>query len=134
MLAEYEPRLGEFPLEHGFPALPVTWTNFHRFWPIVGYYKKRIMAKAFQKGGWRRAPSLPAANHLPPRIRLWKEGEVRDLLDPGKMRLSCVADKKALDNFLSRSEEQGFRFNEQWTRVLTLEYTLHVLEKSTLGK
>lgn len=129
MLAEFEPRLGKFPLEHGFPALPVTWKNFYRFWPIVGYYRKRIMAKAVQKAGWRRASSLPAPNHLPPRIKLWREEEVRDLLDPGKMKLGCLADRKALDNFLSHSEKQDFKFNEQWTRMLTLEYTLRVLEE-----
>ena len=134
MLTEFQPRLGEFPLEHGYPALPVTWKNFYRFWPIVGYYRKRIVAKAFQKTGWRRASSLPAANHLPPRIRLWGEEEVRDLLDPGKMRLGCMADKKALEYFLSHSEKQDFKFNEQWTRMLTLEYTLRVLEKSTFNK
>ncbi len=128
MLAEFEPRLAEFPLEHGFPALPLTWKNFYRFWPIVGYYRKRIMAKAFQKAGWRRASSLPAAraNYLRD-LDLWKEEEVRDLLDPGKMRLGCLGDKKALDNFLSDSKKQDFKFNDQWTRMLTLEYTLHVL-------
>ena len=137
MLAEFEPRLAEFPLEHGFPALPVTWKNFYRFWPIVGYYRKRIMAKVFQRAGWRQAPTaplLPAANHMPPRIKLWREEEVRDLLDCGKMRLSCLADKKALDNFLSHSENQYFKFNDQWTRMLTLEYTLHVLARGTFNK
>jgi hypothetical protein len=134
MLAEYGPRLGEFPLEHGFPALPVTWENFYRFWPIVGYYRKRIMAKAFQKAGWRRASSVSATNHVSPRIRLWREEEVRDLLDPGIMRLGCVGDKKALENFLSYSKRQDFKFNDQWTRMLTLEYTLRVLEKSTFNQ
>ena len=134
MLAEHEPELGEFPLEHGFPALPVTWKNFYRFWPIVGYYRQKIVAKASQKAGWRRAPSLPAPSNLPPRINLWREEEVRDLLNPGKMRLACVLDKKALDNFLSLSEKQDFKFNDQWARMLTLEYTLRVLEKSTFNR
>ena len=127
MLAEFEPRLGEFPLEHGFPALPVTWKNFYRFWPILGYYKKRIIAKAFQKAGWRRAPSLPASSQLPPRFNLWEEEEMRDLLDPEKMGLGRLGDRKALDNFLSLSDKQDFKFNDQWTRMLTLEYTLRVL-------
>ena len=127
MLAEFQPRLGNFPLEHGFPALPVTWKNCYRFWPILRYYRKRIIAKAVQKAGgtWASSPSSP--NQLPPRLKLWQEEEVRELLDSKKMRMGSLADKKALDNFLSHSKEQDFQFNEQWTRMLTLEYTLRVL-------
>jgi hypothetical protein len=87
------------------------------------------VAKASQKAGWKRAPSLPAPSHLPPRIKLWREEEVRDLLDPGAMKLGCLGDKKALDNFLLLSAMQDFKFSEQWARMLTLEYTLHILDE-----
>jgi len=73
-------------------------------------------------------------NYLTPRIKLWGEEEVRDLLNPGKMSLGSVADKKALHYFLAKSEKADFKYNEQWTRMLTLEYTLHALGKGTFSK
>jgi len=129
VMSDFEPRLGEFPLEHGFPALPVTWRNAYRFWPVFGYYGKRILAKASRRTGWKRSSATLVPGNLPPRLKLWREEEVQKLLDPGEMKLGRVADRKALGSFLSNSKRQDFPFDGQWASMLSLECALDVLEQ-----
>ncbi len=126
MLAEFFPQLGEYPLEHGYPALPLTWRNVHRFWPVPAHYGQRLMKKFLRRAG--------ASGNLPARLRLWREEEVRGLLRAGTMRLESLVEKKHLEDFLSHSEEQNFPFNGQWARMLSLEYTLHVLARLKINR
>lgn len=128
MLAEYQPRLAAFPLEHGYPALPATWKTIHRFWPLPVHYGRKILSKVIRKcgGSWRS--SVSRSSCLPARLQLWREEEVRELLYPAAMRLGRLVDTAALGDFLRYSQRQNFPFSDQWTRVLSLEYTLSVLE------
>ncbi len=130
MLAAFQPRLAEFPLEHGYPALPVTWRTLHRFWPVPRYYAKRMLAKMGRAAGRNLSSPTSRAGHLPARLQLWRDDSVRELLHPATMRLGCMLDLTALRDFLVRSQEGNFPFSEQWTRLLSLEYTLRVLESA----
>jgi hypothetical protein len=130
MLERFQPKLGEAPLEHGYPAMPVTWKNLHRFWPVPKHYARRALQKIASRMS-RAKPAAALANNLPPRLQLWQDPRVRELLRPNEMRVARLLDMGALERFLKRSEEPGFLFDSQWTRMLTLEYTLRVLE--TLG-
>jgi asparagine synthase (glutamine-hydrolysing) len=129
MLAQLQPRLADFPLEHGYPALPVTWQTFHRFWPLPIYYAKRILSKANLYLGSRKQVSLITRNdNLLVRLQLWREEEVEELLCPGEMRLGALLERSAVEAFLEFSKQESFPFHDQWTRLLTLEYTLRTLE------
>jgi hypothetical protein len=127
MLTEFQPRLAAYPLETGWPALPVTWKTLHRFRPLLGYYGKKAMSRmARSRGGSSRSSASPSGP-LPAPRQLWQEEEVRDLLQPATMRAGQLLDPVALGDFLRRSQQPGFPFNDQWARLLSLEYTLRSL-------
>jgi len=133
MLAEFQPQLAEFPLEHGYPALPATWKTFPRFWPLPKYYGKKLLSRlARLTRGHPRSLALSAGS-LPLRLQLWREEEVQELLYPAKMGLSHLVDVTSLGDFLKRSQQPNFLFNDQWERVLSLEYTLRSLKGVNVG-
>jgi hypothetical protein len=132
MLAEMQPKLAEFPLEHGYPAIPVTWKSFYRFWPVPVHYGKEILSKVARMHKGRRGP--PASKHLNARLKLWNEEEVRNLMHPAGMRISQLVDKTILSDFLKHSQQLHFPFGDQWARVLSLEYTLHVLNSVRISQ
>jgi hypothetical protein len=123
MLADMQPRLAEMPLEHGYPALPISWRTLFRFWPLPVYYGKKIVSKFIPTAG----TASSRADNIPVRLRLWQEDEVRTLLQPAAMKLRDLVDSASLYNFIKQSQQSNFSFNDQWTRLLGLEYTLHVL-------
>ncbi len=128
MLGKYHPRVAEVPLENGYPAMPANWKNFYRFWPVAPMFGKKIISKALRYAGHRKATADPSV--IPARIRLWQEPGVRDLLDPGMMKTGGLFDKGKLHGFLERSRDLSFPYNDQWQRILSLEYGLRRLEET----
>lgn len=128
LLAELQPRLAAFPLEHGYPALPVTWKNFYRFWPVPIAYGKKLLGGARRLVGRTAAPPVSGRTSLPMRLQLWREEEVRMLLQPASMKLAGLMDATALNDFLQRSQRSDFVYHDQWSRLLSLEYALHTLK------
>ena len=128
MLAELQPRMAEFPLEHGYPALPVTWKNFYRFWPLLGYYGTKVLSKMAHQIGRNWLSQTSPIDYDLIRLQLWSEEEVQELLRPTAMELGCLVDPAALNNFIQRSRQKNFPFNKQWVWILSLEYTLRVLK------
>jgi hypothetical protein len=128
MLARFQPQLANVPLEHGYPAVPVNWKNWYRFWPLAKYYGSRL----WQKAGARRSTGVavmgPAATPL--RMQLWSEPEVSDLLVAPTMRAGALLDQARLHAYLIASKKPEFPWDEQWMRLLTLEYTLYVLQQA----
>lgn len=125
MLAEFQPRWADFPLEHGYPAAPVTWKNFYRFSSVVGYYAGRALSRLPKRISRNPADAISGA--VPPRLQLWAQDETRALLDPRAMLLSYLLDAAGLAAFLTRSQEVIFHYDEQWSRILTLELALRTL-------
>jgi hypothetical protein len=129
MLARFQPQLAAYPLEHGYPAMPVTWRNFYRFWPVPSHYARKVFEKCCERAGLnptgRVGHSRESARSL-----LWREEEVRDLLRPEKMQVCSLLDREALAHFLEASRQAQFPFDQQWSRLLTLEYALRVLQQT----
>ena len=125
MLARFQPRLAEFPLEHGYPALPVTLTTLPRFSPLFNYYANKVLQRAGLKSG---TPESSGPSHL--RLQLWQDEEVRELLNPASMRVAALFDVPALRTFLSYSQREHFDADREWTRLLTLEYALRQASSS----
>ena len=121
MLAQFQPRLAEFPLEHGYPALPASWKNFYRFRPLLRYYAGKVLQRAGFDQMKGHAPH-------PARLRLWEEDEVRELLRPQSMRTAALLDPGNLRRFLEKSRHPGPFPDGEWQRLLSLEYALRTLE------
>jgi len=45
LLASRIPALAEFPLDAGYPSLPLSLSNVHKFWPAVPHYARRLKLK-----------------------------------------------------------------------------------------
>ena len=127
MLAEFQPRMAQFPLEHGYPPIPVTWRSFYRFWPLPVHYANRALAKY----GLRSCSSSQVdpldSGGCQARIRLWEEEEVREVFRPKSMYVSSFLEMIPLERFLEGSKRPSFKSGEVWARLLTLEWTFRTL-------
>jgi len=120
MLAQFQPRLANFPLEHGYPAVPATWKTLSRFLlPLSKYYGTKVL----QRPGIM-TQHTGALQSSPVRMQMWQDEEIRQLLNPVTMRSASLFDDLGLANFLSQSRQESFAANKEWSRLLTLEYTL----------
>lgn len=127
MLAKFQPKLAQHPLEHGYPAMPATLTNLHRFWPLIPHYSGRIRNKLFGQNSQRAAT---ASGRIPSqRETLWQEEAVRNALNPATMNLAAILDEGALNHFINDSRTPEFAYTEQWSRLLTLELALRRLHE-----
>jgi hypothetical protein len=124
MLAKFSIRLAKYPLEHGFPAQPATWRNFHRFSPLLGYFGHKVGRKFGLHHGARYNGNFSSP------VQLWRDEQVRELLRPANMKLGSWLDSVALKDFLKRSEGVDFPFNDEWGRLLSLECALRVVMRT----
>lgn len=115
MLARYVPAVAEFPLEHGYPAMPATPLNSWRFWPICPYYAGKVAQKAHF---FRRQPSTGGDRV---RIESWSSSEISSLLCGSEMKSASILDPSALATFLKASQEPAFARNSEWNRLLSVE-------------
>jgi hypothetical protein len=120
MLAKYQPAMADYPLEHGYPATPATLGNLPRFWPIVSYYRGRVVNKL--KSKWK--PDKPASPWENIRLKLWQLEEIRDLLDVKSMQSVSVLEPSAVTALLKASQQPNFAREAEWNRLLTLELSL----------
>ena len=129
MLVAMQPKLAAIPLEHGYPALPVAWNTIHRFWRLPVHLSRRGTAKALRvMKGKLGLPMHVQASSI--RNQLWLEEEVKELLRPQEMRLTTLMDPVALSDFILTSKREQFSFNDQWSRILTVETALQRIETS----
>ena len=118
MLARYQPRLAEKPLEHGYPAVPATWQTLPRFRPLIPYYGTKILHKL------RVARAISVTQTKPPRIALWEDERVQETLDCQSMKVAQLICSDSLKKFLSLSRHAQFSYDLEWRRLLSLEIAL----------
>lgn len=118
LMATLSHRLAAYPLEHGYPAAPLTLKYLPQFVPAVW----RCAKKAWNKAHERYLVAQPAPK--PDRLRLLHDEEIRETLNPATMRLGRLIDPSLLRNFLESSRQVCFDFDLQWRRVLAAEMTL----------
>lgn len=119
LLAELQPQLAAYPLEYGHPALPLNWKTWPRFLPAAKVYAQKVCQ--------RIGLTDELAKSEPPRMKLWRDEQVRELLRPETMRLGELIDRRLLQNFLAASRQPQFPFEQQWQRLLSLEMMLSFL-------
>jgi hypothetical protein len=120
MLAKYQPEIADYPLEHGYPALPVTSKTLWRFWPLVPCYGRKIIQRLNLQLGTEREVRPTCS----PRLQLWKTDEIRSLLIPASMKTAVILEPSAVAAFLNASREPGFLLDGLWNRLLSLEMAL----------
>jgi asparagine synthase (glutamine-hydrolysing) len=120
MLANHQSVLANYPLEHGYPAAPLTVNNFWQFWPILPYYARGIARKIRSKV-WR--PHTPKLSDSL-RLSLWQMEEVHQTLDYRRMGSTSVLDPTAVASFLRASQTPDFNREAEWNRLLSLEMAL----------
>jgi hypothetical protein len=130
MLAEFVPKIGNYPLEHGYPAVPVTWRNAHCFYPLAEHFVQKAVEKTLRMVGRKGIGSVYASREASALRMLMGDEEVNHLLDPSRMILRTVIDSKALEWFLSRFVEDNHPIIGLWSRILSLEYSLNVLARA----
>jgi len=121
MLARFQPQLANYPLEHGYPAVPAGATNLHRFWPLAVYYGGKVL----QRTGWAKRRSSPQPT---PRVQLWEDKQIQELLRPSTMKSAQLLELQPLADFLASSRRPGFTADKEWCRLLSLEHTLRRIE------
>ncbi len=127
-LALFDRQLAEFPLEHGYPALPVSPGTLYRFWPIIPLYAGKVTRKILAKAGVQRSVHKTQSK-TPARLRLWQDAKIRDTLDISTMKLASMLQYDHLRAFLEQSKQSAFGYDAQWARLLTVELALRRLEE-----
>jgi hypothetical protein len=128
MLSEFQPAWASIPLEHGYPAMPASWKSLHRFLPALAHYGRKAWSKAFRNFGGHRETNPSHSSSMPIRLQLWTKEEVHSILDFRAMKLNGLLDPTVLKDFLKQSQERSFPFEGEWSRLLSLEYTLRTLQ------
>ncbi|HEY7181028.1 MAG TPA: hypothetical protein VIC84_06400 [Blastocatellia bacterium] len=118
LMAMLSPRLAAHPLEHGYPAAPLTLRYLPQFVPSAWRYAKKAWDRAHEK----YFVAQPATK--PDSMWLLRAEELRETLNPATMRLGRLIDPALLRNFLESSRQVCFAFDRQWRRVLAAEMTL----------
>jgi asparagine synthase (glutamine-hydrolysing) len=120
MLAKHQPALADYPLEHGYPAVPASWNNLPRFWPLVPYYGRKVAEKLRSRIFPHNQPTVA----IGPKVQLWKLEEVRDILDPKVMTTASILEPAALTELVTAPQRGDFSRSVEWNRILTLEMAL----------
>jgi asparagine synthase (glutamine-hydrolysing) len=129
MLAEFRPELASYPLEHGYPALPVTWRTAYRFWPLAAHYAKKSWEKGLTQLKVKPVRETISSANPVTQGTLWRENEVQETLYSPIMRSLGLFNRSALDRLAGHLGRNG-RYKEQGSRLLTFALTLKVLERS----
>ncbi|MGH9848255.1 MAG: hypothetical protein ACREBD_00225 [Blastocatellia bacterium] len=126
LLSRLQPRLAAYPLEPGYPAMPLDLKSWPRFLPAFWHYAGKLRVKANRKLFNHNAS---ISNSETPRLQLWRDEETQEMLNPINMRLNSLIDSLRLNDFLKSSQQPHFAFDQQWRRVLTVEMALRLLHE-----
>jgi len=124
MLNKYQPQLASYPLEHGYPAEPVTVKNFYRFYPLLEHYSMKAKSKLKSYVGISDTNKGTLPIFKSKRVQLWEREDIKEILNGSSMQLVSIMDKESLFNFLNDSKKDVFTYESQWNRILSLEFAL----------
>ena len=124
MLWEKHRTLAVVPLDRGYAPVPFRPETVANFAPVVKRYGDRITRKLRKMAG---ADPATRENPLIPRLTLWRDPEIQQLLDPRTMRSVHALDGDAIARLVRDSRADGFASDDLWTRLLTLECAMRDL-------
>lgn len=120
VLARHAPKLAAMPLEQGGPALPRTWRNAWRFAPEL----LRFAQKVARRATGRRAYATTLEETSAPRLALWQDERIGDLLDPDRMVLAEHVDRDALRRTIAEMRQPVSTHDLTFGNLLALEIAL----------
>ena len=123
LLAAHQPRWARIPLADGRPPAPLNARNLNLLWPLGRHIVRRLARRA----GWVSPGAGSTQSDGAWRHQLWRDEAVSSLLDARNMLSNELLNPVRLQAFFERSHEQGFEMHDQWSHLLTLEYTLQRL-------
>jgi asparagine synthase (glutamine-hydrolysing) len=130
LMAMLHPQLAAYPLAQGYPAAPLTSRSLPRFVPMVWRYAERAWDRTKEKVFSR---PFDLTGPKPDRLSLLDDEEIRETLNPAKMKLGQLLDPLRLRDFLESSQQVRFGFDAQWRRVLATEMTLQFVSNRRLA-
>lgn len=126
LLADIQPMLAEYPLDLGYPPLPVTWKTLHRFWPLIPLYGGKVINKI--RGRLLSGHTDSVESGGGPRLALWQDPGVQNALHRDNLQTTQIFDAKELERFIKASKLKNFQYPEQWSFLLSLECALQSLK------
>ncbi len=120
LLAEYQPRFAQYPLEQGYPAAPFSWTTAHRFAPLIGYYGRKAWTRGLRRLGFARGTSHDPTSPL--------HEALSQQLDPARMCLGRLFGRATVDSYVAALNAGAPAVPV--SRVYSLEVTLEALERA----
>jgi hypothetical protein len=128
VLVRLHPELARYPLADGHPPAPMTWSNAHRYLPLVAAYGGKAWGRLGRALGIAKPPPVdPRAADR--RLLLWRDPDVRTLLESEPLRCVEALDATAVRSFLRDSTREDFSKDLHWERLLTIECALRRLEE-----
>ncbi len=119
LMESLNPRLASLPLEQGYPAQPVRWSNLHRFaLPLAREYAPKV-ARKLGLPGW--SAGLGAAPDAGVMKQLGEIAEVRAMLDPTCMASGSLYRPDPFRAWVRQCLSEGGDESARLGRVLTLE-------------
>jgi hypothetical protein len=121
-ILKMQPRLANHPLEHGYPAIPATFSNLHRFMPLAAHYGSKVLNRVRRKVDGialfvapKRQPSLTSSN----------ESEAQSILKTLSAPLPDLLDERMVEPLI-KGQGKDFAAGTTASRLLTLELALRI--------
>ena len=130
LIQNLQPELAKMPLEHGWPSVPFNWKTAYRFWPVPVFFGKKVLKRIVPDSWLAGVGEIRVSPMTSQRLCLWEDQTIQDLLNPSKMQLRNLLDNNALSRFLQDSKGDIFKYEDQWTKVVTMELTLSCLQQA----
>jgi len=127
-LLQVNPMLANYPLEHGYPPLPMTLSTAHRFWPLIPLYGRKVMKRLERYAGVR--PSAPQPAPTAKTATIWDDAAVAATLHKSTLRCAAVLDEPAVKQFIARADAGSRPYPIQLNRLLSLECALDRLAQA----
>ena len=124
VLARFAPDLAKMPLESGGPAMPRTPWNAWRFAPEGLRFTKKVAKRLLGQRTHARTLEETAA----PRLALWADERVHDLLDARRMVLGDHVDRDALAALIQTTRAPSLEPELLFGNLLALELGLRRLK------
>jgi hypothetical protein len=126
LMHQIQPALAAYPLDLGYPPLPVAWNTAHRFWPIVPLYGGKVLQRLRRNLPGGRMPTAEASTS--PRMQLWRDPAVQDMLRPQNLISGDILEADGAARFIEASKQPQFHASSQWAFLLSLECMLQRLK------
>ncbi|MER2539436.1 MAG: hypothetical protein ABTQ26_09360 [Azonexus sp.] len=128
LFATRNEKLADIPLEHGYPPTVAKFNNLHRFAPVYFHYQHKVIQKIAAKLRPTASAETPPPTAYVRYQTLFDHGLDKLLVSP-RLLESTVFEESTTCALLNSSIPLGGSNLGQWERLITLEYTLQLMDE-----